>query len=256
MPVSIVTGAAQGIGLAVARRLGADGHAVVLADLALERATAAAQALRDEGMDARPARLDVTDAADCERLTESVLADCGGVDCLVNCANIAVYGASESMPERQWRAQIDVGLTGLYLATRAAARAMLADGGGAIVNIASIGGMGGWPLRAAYNASKAGVINLTEVLATEWADRGVRVNAISPGVTRTEMTTEAFREGVASEERYVRRTPLGRLAEPGEMASVVAFLLSDRASGITGVNVRVDGGWVAWANPNGEGFPP
>ena len=82
------------------------------------------------------------------------------------------------------------------------------------------------------------------------------MNAISPGVTRTEMTTEAFREGVASEERYVRRTPLGRLAEPEEMASVVAFLLSDRASGITGVNVRVDGGWVAWANPQGEGFPP
>ncbi len=256
MPVAIVTGGAQGIGLAVARRLGADGLAVVLADLALDRATAAAQGLRDEGIDARPARLDVTDAADCERLTASVLADCGSIDSLVNCANIAVYGASETMVERQWRAQIDVGLSGLFFATQAAARAMLAGRGGAIVNIASIGGMGGWPLRAAYNASKAGVINLTEVLATEWADRGVRVNAISPGVTRTEMTTEAFREGVASEERYIRRTPLGRLAEPAEMASVVAFLLSDRASGITGVNVRVDGGWVAWANPDGEGFPP
>jgi NAD(P)-dependent dehydrogenase (short-subunit alcohol dehydrogenase family) len=254
--VAIVTGAAQGIGLAVARRLGADGCTVVLADLALERATSAAQGLREEGIDARPAGVDVTDAADCERLARSVVGDCRRVDALVNCANIAVYGASETMAERAWRAQIDVGLTGLFFATQAVARAMLAGGGGAIVNIASIGGMGGWPLRAAYNASKAGVINLTEVLATEWADRGVRVNAISPGVTRTEMTTDAFREGVASEERYVSRTPLGRLAAPEEMASVVAFLLSDRASGITGVNVRVDGGWVAWANPRGEGFPP
>jgi 3-oxoacyl-[acyl-carrier protein] reductase len=255
MRVAIVTGAAQGIGLAVARRLGADGCSVVVADLALERATSAAQGLQADGIDARPARVDVSDAADCEELVQSVVSDCGRVDALVNCANIAVYGASEMMPEREWRAQIDVGLTGLFFATQAVARVMLAGDGGAIVNIASIGGMGGWPLRAAYNASKAGVINLTETLATEWAHRGVRVNAISPGVTRTEMTQHAFREGVASEGRYVGRTPLGRLAAPEEMASVVAFLLSDRASGITGVNVRVDGGWVAWANPHGEGFP-
>ena len=138
---------------------------------------------------------------------------------------------------------------------QAVGRAMIARRRGSIVNIASIGGMGGWPMRAAYNAAKAGVIALTEVLATEWAHYGLRVNAVSPGVVRTEMMQEAVRDGVASAEQYARRTPLGRIAETSEIADAVVFLASDRASYVTGVNLRVDGGWVPWGNLRARGYP-
>ncbi len=252
---SVVTGGGRGIGLATARRLGADGHRVVIADLDGGGAQAAAQGLRDEGLDCTAETLDVTEPADCERLAERLEQSHGGVRALVNCANIAVYGHSEHMPIPEWQRQFDVGLSGLFYMTQAAARRMIAAGKGSIVNIASVGGMGGWPMRAAYNASKAGVINLTEVLAAEWGPAGVRVNAVSPGVVRTEMMTDAIEQGVASEARYVDRIPMGRMGRPDEIASVIAFLVSDRASGITGVNVRIDGGWVAWANPTGMGFP-
>jgi NAD(P)-dependent dehydrogenase (short-subunit alcohol dehydrogenase family) len=252
---SVVTGGGRGIGLATARRLGTDGHRVVIADLDGAGAKAAAQGLRDEGLDCTAEALDVTQPGDCERLAERLAESHGGIRALVNCANIAVYGQSEHMSIPEWRRQLDVGLSGLFYVTQAVARRMIAAGSGSIVNIASVGGMGGWPMRAAYNASKAGVINLTEVLAAEWGHAGVRVNAVSPGVVRTEMMTDAIEQGVASEARYVGRIPMGRLARPDEIASVIAFLVSDRSSGITGVNVRIDGGWVAWANPAGMGFP-
>jgi NAD(P)-dependent dehydrogenase (short-subunit alcohol dehydrogenase family) len=255
MTASIITGGARGIGLATARRLGSDGHTLVLVDLDGASAAAAAEDLVGEGYECSAEALDVTDPDDCERVVARVADRHGGIRALVNCANIAIYGPSEDLPPREWRRQVDVGLSGLFYVTQAVARRMIPAGGGAIVSIASVGGMGGWPMRQAYNAAKAGVINLTEVLATEWAHAGVRVNAISPGVTRTEMMVDAVRQGVASEERYVNRIPFGRLAEPSEQASAIAFLLSDRASAVTGVNLRVDGGWVAWANPAGEGFP-
>ena len=255
MTAAVVTGGARGIGLATARRLGADGHRIVIADTDGEVAKAAAHGLRGEGLDCTAEMLDVTMPADCERMAERLAESHGGIEALINCANIAVYGESEHMSTSEWQRQLDVGLSGLFFVTQAAARRMIGAGGGSIVNIASVGGMGGWPMRAAYGAAKAGVINLTEVLATEWGHAGIRVNAVSPGVTRTEMMTDAIEQGVASEAKYVARIPLGRMARPDEIASVIAFLVSDRASGITGVNVRVDGGWVAWANPTGLGFP-
>jgi NAD(P)-dependent dehydrogenase (short-subunit alcohol dehydrogenase family) len=252
---SVVTGGARGIGLATARRLGADGHRLVIVDMNGAMASAAADGLRRDGLDCAAEVLDVTKPDDCERMAERITNSHGGIRALVNCANIAVYGPSEHMSTAEWQRQLDVGLSGLFYVTQAVARRMIAAGGGAIVNIASVGGMGGWPMRAAYNATKAGVINLTEVLATEWGPAGVRVNAVSPGVTRTEMMTDAIEQGVASEAKYVRRIPFGRMAAPEEIASAIAFLVSDRASAVTGVNLRVDGGWVAWSNPTGAGFP-
>jgi NAD(P)-dependent dehydrogenase (short-subunit alcohol dehydrogenase family) len=159
------------------------------------------------------------------------------------------------MPEADWRLQIDVMLTGVFLCTQAVGRVMIAGGGGSVVSIASIGGMGGWPMRSAYNAAKAGVINLTEVLATEWAQYGIRLNSVSPGVTRTEMMDVAVSQGLASLEQYAARTPLGRVAEVREIAEAVLFLASDRASYVTGQNLRVDGGWVPWGNLHAVGFP-
>ncbi len=111
-------------------------------------------------------------------------------------------------------------------------------------------------MRAAYNAAKAGVIVLTEVLATEWAQYNIRVNAVSPGVTRTEMMQQAVNQGIAQVATYAKRTPLGRVAEVEEIANAVLFLASDRASYITGENLRVDGGWTPWGNLQAHGFPP
>ena len=132
---------------------------------------------------------------------------------------------------------------------------MIPQKAGNVVTIASIGGMGGWPMRAAYNSSKAGVIMLNEVLATEWAQYNIRLNCISPGVTRTELVEKAVADGAAKLEQYSNRTPLGRIAEVEEIASAALFLASDRASYMTGENLRVDGGWIAGGKLETVGFP-
>ena len=169
------------------------------------------------------------------------------IDILVNNAGVFVLGKSEEVIEADWRLQMDVLLGGTFFMSQAVVRAaMQAQRSGAIVNIASIGGMGGWPMRAAYNAAKAGVINLTETLGTEWAQYGIRVNALSPGVTRTELNQEAILKGAASEAQYNARTPMRRLAEVHEIADAAYFLASAQASFITGTNLKVDGGWVAY----------
>jgi NAD(P)-dependent dehydrogenase (short-subunit alcohol dehydrogenase family) len=253
--VAVVTGAGRGIGFSIAEALGREGASVVIGELDAGRGRAAAGKLSARGVRALAVPLDVTQSASCRRLVERVTGEYGPIDILVNNAGVFTLHRSEEMPEADWRQQIDVMLTGVFFMTQAVARGMIDRGRGSIVSIASIGGMGGWPMRAAYNSAKAGVIALTEVLATEWAHRGIRVNAVSPGVVRTEMMNVAIREGIASAEQYARRTPIGRVAEVHEIADAVVFLASDRASYVTGVNLRVDGGWVPWGNLHARGFP-
>ncbi|MBT5875698.1 MAG: SDR family oxidoreductase, partial [Candidatus Latescibacteria bacterium] len=144
---------------------------------------------------------------------------------------------------------------GTFFMTQAVSRIMIPQNHGTVVSIASIGGMGGWPMRSAYNAAKAGVIALNEVLATEWAQHHIRLNCVSPGVTRTEMMDEVVASGKADLQRFNERTPMGRVAEIEEIACAVLFLASDRAAYVTGTNLRVDGGWVPWGNLNARGFP-
>ena len=254
--IAVVTGAGRGIGLGIARRLGREGATVIIAEIDEERGREAASMLNSEEIEAEALMLDVTSSASCQRLCKRVMADHGRIDLLVNNAGVAVIGKSEELKEEDWRLQLDVMLTGVFLMTQAVARAaMIPQQRGVVINIASIGGMGGWPLRAAYNAAKAGVITLTEVLASEWAQHQIRLNCVSPGVTRTEMVEAAMRDGVSSLDQYERRTPLGRLGEVDEIAAAVLFLASERASYITGENLVVDGGWVPYGNLDAVGFP-
>ena len=254
--VAIITGGGQGIGLGIAETFCRAGARVVIGELVRERGEEAAAQLRAAGYQAQAIALDVTQPASCQALAEQVMAEQGRIDILVNNAGLFILHKSEEMPEADWRLQIDVLLNGVFFMTQAVARvAMISQQRGNVVNIASIGGLGGWPMRAAYNAAKAGVIVLTEVLATEWAQYNIRVNAVSPGVTRTAMVQQAVDQGIAQIETYAKRTPLGRLAEVPEIANAVLFLASDRAGYITGENLRVDGGWVPWGNLNAQGFP-
>lgn len=254
--VAIVTGAGRGIGFGIAETLGREGARVVIAELVEERGREAAGKLRSQGIAAQAIQLDVTQPESCRALAERVAADYGRIDVLVNNAGLFHLYKSEEMPEDKWRIQIDVLLNGVFFMTQAVARAaMIPQQRGSIVSIASIGGMGGWPMRSAYNAAKAAVIVLTEVLATEWAQHNIRLNCISPGVTRTEMMDVAISQGLANVEKYSNRTPLGRVAEVQEMAKAVLFLASDRASYVTGENLVVDGGWVPWGNLGAVGFP-
>jgi NAD(P)-dependent dehydrogenase (short-subunit alcohol dehydrogenase family) len=229
---------------------------VIIGELVEDRGQAAAEKLNSLGYHARAIPLDVTQSESCNHLTRKVLDDYGQVDILVNNAGVFFLHKSEDTPEDHWRIQMDVMLNGAFFMTQAVARqAMIPQQQGVIINIASIGGMGGWPMRAAYDAAKAGLIVLTEGLATEWAQYNIRVNSVSPGVVRTEMTDSLTRTGLVPAEKYINRTPLGRLAEVRDISEAVLFLASDRASFITGQNLRVDGGWVPYANLYALGFP-
>jgi NAD(P)-dependent dehydrogenase (short-subunit alcohol dehydrogenase family) len=189
-----------------------------------------------------------------------VVADFGGIDVLVNNAGIGRLGPSMSFPVDEFRESLDVMVIGVFLCSREFGKAMRARGGGTIVNISSINGLVAFPMRLAYSAAKASVISMTEVLAAEWAGYGIRVNAIAPGVTKTEMVQEAVDQGLIDIDAYLRHTPLGRLAEPEEMAEMVLLLASDRSRFVTGQVIAVDGGWTAfgwvpWSgNPDAPGM--
>lgn len=253
--IAVVTGAGRGIGLAIAERLATEGATVIIGELVEERGRDAAADLASRGLTAQAVPLDVSDVSSCAAMVKAVVAEHGRIDVLVNNAGLFRLHKSEDMPEEDWRLQIDVMLSGTFFCTQAVGRVMIEQGGGSVVNVASIGGMGGWPMRSAYNAAKAGVIVLTEVLATEWAHYGIRLNCVSPGVTRTDMVDVAVSKGEASLELYENRTPMKRVAETREIADAVLFLASDRSSYVTGQNLRVDGGWVPWGNLEAIGFP-
>ncbi len=245
--VALVTGAASGIGQRIAVGLAEAG-----ADVACLDRAAAMEGLRETteriaalGRRALPLLGDVTEAADLERAAAALEAGLGPLAVAVNCAGIA-NAAAETMEQAQWQRMIDVNLTGTFLSCQAEARAMLPRRRGAIVNIASMSGsiVNRGLLQAHYNAAKAGVIHLSKSLAMEWSDRGLRVNAISPGYTLTPMNLRA--EVADARKAFERDTPLGRMASVDEMVGPAVFLCSDAASFVTGVDLVVDGGFVCW----------
>lgn len=240
MNAAIVTGAAQGLGLVTARRLAAAGYRVVLTDV--QDVTEQAAAI---GPDAIAISGDVSSEAFVEDMAARIAKDCGGAAVLVNNAGISMIQPAEDTTLDQWQRMMAVNLQGPFLLCRAFGRQMLSAGKGAIVNVASVAGLGGVSHRAAYNTSKHGLIGLTRTLAGEWGGRGVRVNAVCPGWIKTEMDVKDMGSGAYSDTDIVNRVPMARFAQPEDVAEGIAFLASDAASFINGACLPVDGGWTA-----------
>jgi 3-oxoacyl-[acyl-carrier protein] reductase len=240
--VAVITGAAQGIGYAIAATLHEQGAHVVIADLDPDLADAAAQKLTAESNGqarATGVRCDVTNEDDVRNLTESTVNQHGGLHVFVNNAGITRDKTLRKMTSDQFRSVVDVHLYGAWLGTKYAAEAMRPNRRGAIVNISSISGKVGMFGQTNYSAAKAGMVGLTKACAKELARDGIRVNAIQPGLIRTPMT-EAVPDDVYAAK--LAEIPLGRAGEPSEIGSVVLFLASDLSSYVTGIVVEVAGG--------------
>ena len=242
---ALVTGAGRGIGLAIARGLGAHGARIVIAELDDRRGGAAREALREAGIETELARTDVTDPASVERAFGVATERFGGVDVLVNNAGMSQRTPAEAYRDEDLDRMIDLNLKGVFRCMRAAARRWIDAGrGGRIVNLASFAGVVADPLSAPYAATKGGVVQLTRTCAVEWASHGIRVNAIGPGYTRTAMTRPAL-DDPETHAAILARTPLGRVAEPEDLVGAAVFLASRASDFVTGHLLLVDGGWTA-----------
>jgi NAD(P)-dependent dehydrogenase (short-subunit alcohol dehydrogenase family) len=246
--VALVTGAGQGIGLACAEALGEAGAKVIIADRDPKAAATACDGLKAKGYEAEIVVMDVTDSARVSEIADQLVAQQGKIDILVNNAGIARSETpAETVTDEHWLNVIDVNLNGTFWCCRAFGRHMLAAKSGSIVNIGSMSGfiVNKPQEQSYYNASKAAVHHLTKSLAAEWGARGVRVNAVAPTYIATPLN--AFvKNSPQMYDAWIGGTPMGRMGEVEEIASVVLFLASDAASLMTGSVVLVDGGYTCW----------
>jgi 3-oxoacyl-[acyl-carrier protein] reductase len=249
--IAVVTGAAQGLGLAIANELARNGATVIIADLQLEKAQTTADQLRGYGLEVQAAYLDITESAGVANFFEQVAGEYGRLDILVNNAGVGQNVTPiVELSDQEWERVLNVTLTGTFYCCRAAGVIMERQESGCIVNIASVNGQNPAALVGSYNAAKAGVISLTRTLALELAAYGVRVNAVSPGPVYTEFNQRGMAQRCQTlnitEDEMIERVrsaiPLGRWGEPVDIAQGVVFLCSPAASWITGEVLRVSGG--------------
>jgi 3-oxoacyl-[acyl-carrier protein] reductase len=240
--VAVVTGSSRGIGRAIAAALAAEGASVVVNSRDAASADSEAQAIGDGAFGIGA---DVSSESGARHLIEETVSRTGRLDILVNNAGMPMVRDSLELSLDEWRQVLDLNLTGAFLCSQAAGRLMLERGGGSILNVASITAFAPFPRRLAYATSKAGLVMLTRVLASEWAP-SVRVNAIAPGFIRTDLVEGLEREGRLDLSAVVNRTPQKRLASPEEIGRAAVFLCSDDAAFVTGETLVVDGGWLAY----------
>lgn len=241
---ALITGGAQGIGARVAHTLASRGWRVIVADLNEGPAKDLAKELNANSPAGSPHLgfgVDVADEISARTLFTSLSTETDRLDGLVNCAGNILRQPAEELDIEQWRRLLDIHLTGSMLMAKATFP-LLKSSRGSIVNLASVGSTFGLPGRTAYATAKTGMLGLTRTLAVEWGVHGIRVNAVAPGYVNTEMVRSGLRNGTLNQEVLLGRTPLGRLAEPDEIAAVIAFLLSRDASFIHGEVIKVDGG--------------
>lgn len=249
--VAVITGAAQGLGLAITQKLASCGASVVIGDLQEEKGQAAADSLRQKGFSADAGKLDVADSASVDRFFKNAHTKAGRLDILVTCAGVGqTVTPTVDLPDKEWQRVIDITLTGVFYCCRSAGRIMEKQERGSIVNLASINGQNPAALVMAYNVAKAGVISMTRSLALELAAYGIRANAVSPGPVYTDFNRTLMAQRCKSlnitENQMIEKiraaVPLGRWGKPADIANAVAFLCSDEASWMTGEIVRVSGG--------------
>jgi NAD(P)-dependent dehydrogenase (short-subunit alcohol dehydrogenase family) len=243
---AIVTGGSRGIGKALAAALAAHGAGVaIVVRSSMDRADVLVNELKATGVDSFAIQADVSVEADVQRMTDAVIARWGRIDILVNNAGIVLPAAAEECSLDTWRQTMAVNLDGVFLVSQIVGRQMIAQKSGSIINIGSMSGrIVNWPFRhAAYNVSKAGVHMLTKCLATEWAEHGIRVNAIAPGYIRTELTDEVLKEHPdVVRDHWAKGAVQNRIGGVEELAGAAVYLASDAASFTTGEIMTIDGG--------------
>jgi NAD(P)-dependent dehydrogenase (short-subunit alcohol dehydrogenase family) len=250
--IALVTGAASGLGLATATAFAREGAIVVINDLRLEAAEAAAASLGEKHFAVGG---DVSSEEAVKAMVEAVLARFGRIDILVNNAGMPdSFTPTVDQTLSHWQRLIDVHLTGTYLVSKTVAPSMIAQRSGVILNLNSIAGLMGLPVRTAYSAAKAGIGMLTQVLGCEWGPYNVRVNAVAPGYIMTPLTEKLIAEGKIDEKRIRRRTPMGKMGTAEDIAEAMVFLASDKAKFITAITLPVDGGYCSWGAPS-DAFP-
>ena len=244
MGVAVISGAAQGIGQCVAQTLAARGFALALNDL--RSATETVALVEKAGTQVFESIGDVSNETYVSAFANQVKAKWGRVDVLVNNAGISCIMPAEETSEAQFRRVVEVNLVGPFLLAKAFGTMMLAQRSGSIINIASIAGITGIADRVAYNASKHGLVGITRTLAAEWGGRGVRCNAVCPGWVKTQMDAADQANGTYRDHDITDRVPMGRFADPRDIANAVAFLADpDQSAFINGQTIVVDGGWTA-----------
>jgi NAD(P)-dependent dehydrogenase (short-subunit alcohol dehydrogenase family) len=247
--IALITGAGHGLGRAIARQLAIEGARIVILEIDDNLGRETTDLIASDGGEAHLVHADITDPAEVKSAFAEAIAHFGGLDLLVNNAAFSDTGSYEDMRPEQWAVEIDINLNGTYHCTSAAVAYMKSNGGGAIVNISSVNGQRYFG-NPAYSAAKAGIINLTQSIASEYGKYGIRCNAVCPGSVRTNAVSwqKRMKRDPQVFEKLARWYPLGRVANPEDIAKATAFLGSDDAGFITGVALPVDGGLTAGMN--------